>query len=338
MPNAATRLITLIMLLQRQPNRKAADLASKLGVSVRTVHRYVSMLDEIGIPVYSERGPYGGFSLVRGYRMPPLVFTPEEAAALYLGTSLVGEMWGQVYGEAAQGALAKLDNVLPDEQRHEVAWARRSLVVSGMHRADLEQLTPHLEKLRRAIRERRRVSMSYRGRSQPEPLRRDLDPYALVHRWGWWYGVGYCHLRGAMRSFRVDRIVELALLDETFQVADDFDTHAYLATEPHIQPRVQVTLRFAPKAALQALDDRALWHSWEQCPDGSVIVSLAVPNLDSAVRTALGYTPDAVVLEPPELRALLYERAKAMLNQYKPQDDTGRPETPVADRASRQIP
>src|SRR5512146_3339387 len=122
MPNTATRLITLILLLQRQPGQKAAVLAEQLGVSVRTLHRYIGMLDEMGIPVYSERGPYGGFSLVRGYRMPPLVFTPEEAVAVYLGTSLVREIWGRLYQEAAQGALAKLDNVLPEEQQHEVAW------------------------------------------------------------------------------------------------------------------------------------------------------------------------------------------------------------------------
>ena len=71
MPNTATRLITLIMLLQRRPNQKAAELASQLGVSVRTVQRYIAMLDEMGIPIYSERGPYGGYSLVRGYKMLP---------------------------------------------------------------------------------------------------------------------------------------------------------------------------------------------------------------------------------------------------------------------------
>ena len=74
MPNSATRLITLIFLLQNQPNRKASELAEKLGVSIRTIHRYFGMLDEMGIPVYAERGPYGGFSLVRGYKIPPLIF------------------------------------------------------------------------------------------------------------------------------------------------------------------------------------------------------------------------------------------------------------------------
>src|SRR5512138_1439981 len=106
--STAPRLITLIMLLQNRPNQKAADLAAQLGVSVRTLHRYFAQLDEMGIPVYSERGPYGGFSLVRGYRMPPLVLTPEEAVAVFLGTGIVEELWGELYREAARGALAKL--------------------------------------------------------------------------------------------------------------------------------------------------------------------------------------------------------------------------------------
>src|SRR5512136_999122 len=169
MTQPASRLITLIMLLQLQPNQKAGDLAEKLGVSVRTLHRYFSMLDEMGIPVYTERGRHGGFSLVRGYKMPPLIFTPEEATAVYLGTSLVEEMWGRLYREAAQGALAKLDNLLPDEQRQEIAWARRSLVATGMHRAGQDVLAPALEQLRRAVRENRQVKLIYRSSSHPQP-------------------------------------------------------------------------------------------------------------------------------------------------------------------------
>ena len=93
MANTATRLITLIFLLQNRPNQKASELAEKLGVSLRTVHRYFEMLDEMGIPVYSERGPNGGFSLVRGYKMPPLVFTLEEAVAV------VGRFGGETVGQ-----------------------------------------------------------------------------------------------------------------------------------------------------------------------------------------------------------------------------------------------
>ncbi|MDQ2998218.1 MAG: HTH domain-containing protein [Chloroflexota bacterium] len=136
MANTATRLITLIMLLQRQPNQNAAQLAQALDISVRTIQRYITMLDEIGIPVYAERGPYGGYALVRGYKMPPLIFTPEEAVAVYLGTSLLEEVWG-VCTRRARGALAKLDNVLPDEQRREVTWARQAVLALGTNWTDL---------------------------------------------------------------------------------------------------------------------------------------------------------------------------------------------------------
>jgi len=316
MSNTATRLISLIMLLQRRPNQKAAELAEELGVSVRTIHRYIAMLDEMGIPVYSERGPYGGFSLVRGYKMPPLVFTPDEAVAVYLGTSLVEEIWGQLYRDAAQGALAKLVNVLPDEQRHEVAWARRTLLATGMHRTDFTPLVPLLEKLRRAARERRRVTMAYRSRGQSETLQRDFAPYALIHRWGWWYVIGYCHLREAMRTFRVDRIVELMLLGQTFEVLPDFDVQEYLATEPEAHPRVQVRLRFAPEGAFLALDNPAFWETLEEQPDGSVVVTFTAADLEWPARVALSYGPHAVVLEPEELRRLVGERAHAIAAQY----------------------
>ena len=165
MTNPSSRLITLIMLLQRRPNQKAAELARTLDVSVRTLHRYFEQLDEMGIPVYAERGPYGGFSLVRGYKMPPLVLTPEEAVASFLGLSLVEEMWGQLYRPAALGALAKLENLLPDEQRQEIAWARRSLLATGLHRSDQQALAATLEKLRSATREHRRVHLHYQGQA-----------------------------------------------------------------------------------------------------------------------------------------------------------------------------
>jgi predicted DNA-binding transcriptional regulator YafY len=316
MANTATRLISLIMLLQRRPNQKAAELAEQLGVSVRTLHRYIEMLDEMGIPVYSERGPHGGFSLVRGYKMPPLVFTPEEAVAVYLGTGLVEEMWGQLYRGAARGVLAKLDNVLPDEQRYEVAWARRTLLATHMHRADHTPLVPLLEKLRRATRERRCVTMVYRGRSQPEPLQRDIDAYALVHRWGWWYVIGYCHLREAIRSFRVDRIITLTLLDETFDVPVDFDVQEYLAAEPHTQPQVQVRMRFAPERALLALDDRAMWDTVDEHSDGSVVVTFAASSLEGAARMVLSYGSHTVVLEPEELCRLVSEQGQAVAALY----------------------
>jgi predicted DNA-binding transcriptional regulator YafY len=303
MPSSASRLITLILLMQDQPNRKAAELAGKLGVSVRTLHRYFGMLDEMGIPIYSERGPHGGFSLVRGYKMPPLVLTPEEAAAVTLGTGLVGEMWGELYRDAAEGALAKLDRLLPDEQRAEIAWARRSLVATGLNRAEMDTLVPRLELLRAALRGGRAVYMAFRGGSSAEVTRRELDPYALVHRWGWWYAVGYCHLRQEVRSFRVDRIVALELLERVFQPPADFDIRAYLEADLRAQTPLRARLCFTAQAAPRALANRASWEQVDEQPDGAVCVTLVSPDLQWAASSVLAYGPGVRVLDPPELRA-----------------------------------
>ena len=316
MSQPASRLITLIMLLQRQPNQKAAELAEELGVSVRTLHRYFAALDEMGIPIYAERGPYGGFSLVRGYKMPPLVLTPEEAVAVYLGTSLVGEMWGDLYSAAGAGALAKLDNLLPDEQRQEIAWARRSLLATGMHRSDQKALTERLEKLRRATRERRTVQMAYHSSTQPHPLERKLDPYALVHRWGWWYVVGYCHLREGVRTFRVDRIADLTLSKEAYTVPDDFDIHTYLARENQSAPAMRVRMHFSTRIAQAAREYAQSWEAMDVQPDGSLIVTLLTPDLPWAVSTALAYGPEVTILEPPEAAQMAKDWALAIANKY----------------------
>lgn len=321
MTTTATRLITLIMLLQNQPNQKAADLADKLGVSVRTLHRYLGMLDEMGIPVTSERGPYGGFALVRGYKMPPLVFTPEEAVAVALGAGLVGEMWGAFYQQAAQGALAKLDRLLPDEQRAEIAWARRALVATGLHRVDLNRIAPVLEKLRRAVRERRQVELLYHSSNRAEPDLRRVDAYALVHRWGWWYAVGYCHLRQALRSFRLDRIERAILTEQGFAVPADFDIRQYLEQEQRSQNLARLRLRFAPEWAYLALNNRAFWEQLEEKPDGSVEVTLTAPDLSWAASTALAYGPAVTVLEPDEARQLVQGWAREISALYQNQGE-----------------
>lgn len=316
MTNTATRLITLIFLLQNQPNQKALELAEKLGVSLRTVHRYFEMLDEMGVPVYSERGPYGGFSLVRGYKMPPLVFTLEEAVAVVLGTGLVQELWGDLYRESANGALAKLENLLPEEQTREVAWARSSLAVTGLHRANLKMQTPALEKLRRAIRELRSVNMLYQTSQVPHPAERGLDPYALVHRWGWWYVIGLCHVHNEVRTFRVDRISEVTLSENIFVKSTGFDLQAYLNMEMQSQPQITARLKFDVASANIVSGNRSYWQNVEPQADGSVEVTFLSPTLEWAASTVLMYGPAVEVLEPPALRSMVAEWLEVTIQKY----------------------
>jgi predicted DNA-binding transcriptional regulator YafY len=317
MSNTATRLMTLIMLLQRRPNQKAGDLADALGVSVRSLHRYIGMLEEMGIPIYSERGPAGGFSLVRGYKMPPLIFTPSEAVSIALGARLVGEVWGPLYAEAAEGALAKLENVLPDEQRREVEWAMQSLIATGVNRTPAGPLGPQLETLRAALRQHRRVRLVHRGRGRAGADQRPFDVYALVHGYGWWYAVGFCHLRNDLRSFRLDRIVSVEICDEAYEIPPGFDPRTVMAFEHAAQAQVHVQMRFLPHGADVARYNRAYWQSFEEQPDGSILVTFRAPDLIWASSTALAYGPLVVIEEPKSLADFIRTQAEAILANYE---------------------
>jgi predicted DNA-binding transcriptional regulator YafY len=161
------------------------------------------------------------------------------------------------------------------------------------------------------------VQLINRAYNQPETTERTFDPYALVHGWGWWYIIGYCHLREAYRSFRVDRIIDLTLLDETFGVPADFDIHAYLASNPTEQRLVTVRLRFKLEFKRLALDNRSWWETCEEQPDGSLIVTMVNPDVLWASSIVLSFGPAVEVLEPAEVKQQVIDWAQAVIDQAR---------------------
>ena len=129
--------------------------------------------------------------------------------------------------------------------------------------------------------------------------------------------IGFCHLRQAVRSFRVDRIENLQASDQVFQNPMDFDIQAYLAQDWGAPPQIQVRMRFKSEAAHVALFNRSYWETVSEEPDGSVVVTFSAPEMYWAASTALAYGPITKVLEPPELQALLSEWATAISDLYK---------------------
>ena len=317
MSNVATRLISIILILQSRGTLKASELAEELGVSERTVHRYMSMLDELGIPIYSERGPYGGFSLVRGYKLPPLIFTPEEATALYLGAALVQEIWGASYHDAVVAATAKLDNVLPEDLLQEVEQARRGLLVTGWLRRDYGPWEPLLTELRRCVARRRQIAAVYHSFRQ-ELTRRTIDPYALALQWGNWYLVGYCHLREGLRTFRVDRFQQIEPTGQTFEIPAGFSAREYLSRMADERPAsyYRVTVRFEADVAHLVRERKEAWQHLVENEDGSVLLTFDTADLAWPCRWVLGYQDRATVLSPPELAAMVRDAARAVAARY----------------------
>ncbi len=317
MSNVATRLLSLILLMQTRPTWKACELARELGVSERTVHRYMSMLDEMGVPIYSERGPYGGFSLVRGYKLPPLIFSAEEATVLYMGANLVREVWGRAYGDAVTAVTAKLDNVLPDDLRQQVEQARRSLLVGDMTARDYRPWEEALHTLRQCVVGRRRVRLTYRAPGREVETHRVIDPYALSFQWGLWYLVGFCHLRQEKRTFRVDRIEDAHALDSRFEMPSDFAVQDYLAQSLWEDPPYKVTVELQRRVVTIVRDLHGHWMELELQPDGSALARFAVHNLEWTTGWVLSLGSAARAVDPPELAERVIDAARGALRRYE---------------------
>jgi predicted DNA-binding transcriptional regulator YafY len=315
MANVATRLLSLIMLLQSRALWKAAELAEELNVSERTVHRYMGMLEEMGIPIYTERGPYGGFSLMRGYKLPPLIFTAEEATVLYTGAGLVEQVWGQVYQDAVTAVLAKLDNVLPDDLRRQVMQSQQSLVVSGLVARDYRPWAPTLQILRACIQARHSVRITYRSFNLEDTCR-DVDPYALTFRWGFWYMVGYCWLREEMRTFRVDRIGNVEQLATSYQIPANFSAKEFVEQKMRFEDRYTIVVHFDCRSAPYVRESMEHWTELVDHEDGSVTLHMKVSDLDWAAGWVLSHGSAAQVLDPPDLVTRVREEARHILERY----------------------
>jgi predicted DNA-binding transcriptional regulator YafY len=158
--------------------------------------------------------------------------------------------------------------------------------------------------------------MVYQSASQAQAESRRLDPYALAYRWGWWYVAGFCHLRQELRTFRLDRIQSLALLEDTYQIPADFDAKTYFDREFQGGPQLRVRMRFSAEAAHIALANRSSWEAVEEQADGSVIVDLSAPDVNWAASLALAYGPLVTVLEPEEVRRTVRDWAQATAGLY----------------------
>jgi predicted DNA-binding transcriptional regulator YafY len=246
-----------------------------------------------------------------------LIFTPEEATALYLGAELVKGIWGASYNDAAVGATAKLDNVLPDALLQEVKQAQRGLLVTGWLRRDYGPWAPILDELRRCVARRRRIDLVYQSFRQ-ERTKRTLDPYALALQWGNWYVIGYCHLRTDLRTFRVDRIQEVERTDETFEVPADFSARDYLLRMVEERPTnyYRVVVLFEPEVAHIVRERREEWQDLHEHHDGSVTLAFDASDLAWPCRWVLTYQDKATVIGPPELATMVRDAAQAIVARY----------------------
>ncbi|MGO4475647.1 helix-turn-helix transcriptional regulator [Massilia sp. 2TAF26] len=311
MYHPTTRVLALLELLQTHGRMSGAELAPRLGVDRRTLRRYVGKLEDIGIPITAERGRAGGYALMPGFKLPPMMFTEDETLALSLGLLAARGLGLAEAAPAVASAQAKLERIMPDQLRRRVRAVDETVKLDAA-RALAPANNQPLVLLTGAAQACRRVLLRYRDQHGNESVRR-FDPYGVALRHGRWYAAGMCHLRQELRTFRLDRVAGVEPLEEDFERPPGFDPMAHVVRSIATLPRafsIEVLLK-ADLASVRA-------HLFAEAgvleeTAGGVVVRAQSDELDWFARQLASMPFEFEIRHPPELRAAVGDCVRRLL-------------------------
>ena len=316
----ASRLLSILMTLQAHGRVTAQALADQCEVSLRTIYRDIDALSAAGIPVYSDRGSTGGYRLLEGYRTRLNGLSLEEAKALFL-SGLSGPATALGLDAVMAEAQLKLTAALPVEIRSAVTRMRECFHLDAPGWFHGSELPHHLREIAAAVWDQRLIEMRYR--SWKAEIRRKVAPLGLVLKSGAWYLVG--QIDDGARTYRVARVREVNVLDDTFKRPPDFNLEAFwIHNTQRLESKLhqgRATVRLSPTGykMLEPLTSafvRELTEIGEADADGFRTVVMPVGSLWQASSELLRFGVDAEVLGPPELREKMREITDSLRDRY----------------------
>ncbi len=312
----ASRLLSILMILQVRKHRTADQLAEELEVSARTIHRYVDELSAAGVPVYAERGRQGGFRLLDGYQTRLTGLDADEASALMLsgiGTALDDLGLKDAHSQTERKLLAALPE--PTRTKATMVADRFHLDPLGWYRQ--KEVTPFLTQIVKAVWADQRISISYDG--WKGRVQRDLDPIAIVLKAGVWYLIGRAE---TIRVYRIANVKALILLGERFNRPGDFDVGVFWGDwSQEFETRIRsgrAVVRVTSRGMRLLLNMGLSLIEILPVKDLSGLsdVELAVEDETSAVREILSLGAEAEVLEPATLRKAVKREISRLAKKY----------------------
>ncbi|MBC8001486.1 MAG: YafY family transcriptional regulator [Opitutaceae bacterium] len=215
-----------ILLLQSRRVITAGDIASHFEISLRTVYRDIAALSEGGVPIVAEAGV--GYRLLNSYSIPPVMFTPEEASALFLGGELVEHLTDPSLQAQMRSALLKIRSVLPRSHQDRLDRLQRTTALLIARPSTPNAKRSALTQIQSALAQRRVLEICYQTKGEGNANRREVEPLGLVFYSDYWHLIAYCRIRCDFRDFRTDRIIDLTVRDEVFQGHPDFSLRDHI--------------------------------------------------------------------------------------------------------------
>ena len=297
----------------------ASELAEEIGVPIRTLYRDLDAIQRGGFPVFVEKkGKFSYWKMVDTFKkLLPLPLTATELLALHTSRDLMKVFNGTIFQESIETLFGKVRTLLQPESINFVDGVSSSVKIDFGPTSSLLGLTDTINRLSDATLFKKRVKIDYKAVSTGSQTLRKVDPYRVWVMNGSFYLIGHCHKRKALRTFSLDRIHKLSILEENFRVPKELDIDAYLKSAFRIMtgdPQ-NVVVRIDQRAA-HVVSER-IWHSsqrLETLPDGSVTLSMEVPVNYEIISWILGFGSAAEVMQPIPLRdRILSEHEKAAM-------------------------
>lgn len=314
------RLLAVLELLQSRREMTGTEIAERLEVDTRSVRRYIKTLQDMGIPIEGERGRYGAYRLDRGFKLPPLMFTEDEAVALTLGLMAIRAFQFPVDLTSVTGALAKVERVMPQALLNRTMALQESVHFHSIMPPTLIE-SAVVRTLTTAMSDGQRVQITYRSWND-QHSERIFAPYGIVFHEGWWYVAGYCHLRQDVRTLRVDRIQHIERTDGSFVRPDDFDAVAHVVkslSRPTGIETVEVLFMTSLDAAKRAIP--AELGALEVVEEG-VLFRRPAYRLEWVAPILLSVDFPIRIIQPLELKTVMKGLAEKAMNMIREETHT----------------
>jgi predicted DNA-binding transcriptional regulator YafY len=313
----------IIRLLEsRTRGLTAQQIASELEEDIRTIYRDLDALLAAGFPLYTDRaGKSSHWKILNGEKSELRIpFTASELISLHMSSELLGALRGTVFHDSIQEVLKKVRSALSPDMLQYLDQASGHLAAGFSPRKDYEAFKEIIDLASEAAAKSRRVEIRYKAVSTGRATTRKIDPYQVWAFNAVFYLIGLCHVREAIRTFAVDRIGNIQVLEESFEYPEDFDLEDYLQSAFRVMTGepVKIKVRFARSAA-HVVRER-IWHPSQEIRDqrnGDIVITLDVPINYEIISWILGFGSAAEVLEPPELRTRLRDEHLAAARTYE---------------------
>lgn len=300
--NRFDRITAILIQLQSKKVVRAQDLADRFDISLRTVYRDIRTLEEAGVPLYGEAGV--GYSIVDGYKLPPVMFTREEAMAFLTAEKLMEKFTDTSLQNNFSSAMYKVKAVLRGTEKDLVENLEDQIIVKQQKRHN-NPPGNILDTLLKAIAEKKVVKMEYRAFGNEENSIRLLEPIGIFHEHENWYTIGYCHLRDSYRQFRIDRVVEIKLTDQDQEERTSLKEYQEMTEQTKTTLTLQKAVLRIDKSTALYLQGRRHYYGYvsEVVHKDYVDMTFLSQSLDEGLaRWFMMFADHAEVLEPQSLK------------------------------------